>query len=159
MVEEQGRVLAGRLPAGHTWSHREQLATSLMHQGAEAAAEVILRATHTDGVLLADGTTATPAVWHLCARRRRPGYDAGPPEVTERLLDLAGAAAYDLTLLMTPDIPWEPDGVRDDPRGRRAAFAEYQRLLPDAKVIGGAQRLPDAQAVVSSLLRLHADLP
>lgn len=159
MVVEQGRVLAERLPQGYHWSHREQLATSLMHRGAMAAAEVVLAARADQGVVIADGTCATPLVWHLCAARARPGYDVGPPEVTEALLAAVTDEGYDLVLLMTPDIAWVPDGIRDDPDGRQVAFDQYQLLLPDAVVIEGPQRLERALAVVSGLLRMTSDLP
>jgi len=72
VVAEQGRVLAARLPQGHPWSFTEQLATLAMHMGAEAQERAVLLANGGD-VLIADGTTATPAVWHLCAVGNRPG--------------------------------------------------------------------------------------
>jgi nicotinamide riboside kinase len=151
VVEEQGRLLAQRLPPGHPWSWREQRATSLMHRAAEAAAEVVLAAGGA-GVLLADGTTATPLVWHLCAVRRRPGYDAGPPDLAEELVTPVEQAPYDLVLLTAPDLPWEPDGIRDDPQGRDEAFEQYCALYPQAVVIRGDQRLPQATRAVSALL-------
>lgn len=154
VVTEQGRLLAERLPAGHAWSYREQLATALMHRGAEAAAVVVLRAQPDPGVLLADGTSATPLVWHLGAVRERPAYDAGPPEVAEQLLTEVQSATYDAVLLVAPDLPWRADGIRDDPHGRQAAFEQYQLLFPDAVVISGGDRVEQAEAVVSRLLRI-----
>jgi nicotinamide riboside kinase len=159
VVPEQGRILAESLPPGHPWSHHEQQATSLLHQGAEAAAEVVLRATDPDGVLLADGNAATPLVWHLCAIEARPGYVAGPPGVTDDLGSAVAAVDYDLVLLVAPDLPWEPDGIRDDPSGREAAFAHYRRLYPRAVVIDGRERERDARAVVSGRLRMDSRLP
>lgn len=153
MVPEQGRLLAQRLPPGHAWTWREQRATSLMHRGAQAAAEVVLEA-QGGGVLLTDGTAATPLVWHLGAVRRRPGYDAGPSWVTEQLVEAVEAGEYDLLLLTAPDLPWEPDGVRDDPQGRDAAFAQYEALFPHAQVILGDGRLQQATRAVSGWLRL-----
>ena len=159
VVAEQGRVLAQQLPDGHPWSYREQLATSLMHAGAQAAAGVILAARAGDGVVISDGTSATPLVWHICASRSRRGYDAGPPEATETLLTAVADSSYDLLLLMAPDIPWVEDGIRDDPDGREAAFEQYRLLLPDAVVIEGSDRLARAQVLVSGLLRMPSDLP
>ncbi len=159
VVPEQGRLLAERLPRGHPWSHREQTATALMHQGAEAAAEVILRAEAPAGVLIADGCAATPLVWHMCAVRDRQGYDAGPEQVTEDLLAAVQAALYDLVLLTAPDIPWEADGIRDDPHGRSEAFERYRWLYPDAVVIAGPQRAADARRVVSALLQIPVSGP
>ena len=158
-MTEQGRLLAERLPAGHHWTYREQRATSLMHRAAEAVAEVVLAARADGGVVLADGTCATPAVWHVCAARSRPGYEVGPAEVTEELLTAVADSNYDLVLLMAPDIPWVADGIRDDPEGREAAFEEYRLLVPDAVVIEGAERLETAERVVSGLLRMPSDLP
>jgi nicotinamide riboside kinase len=150
LVAEQGRVLAEDLPSGHKWSYREQMTTSLMHTAAESRACTVLRATRGRGVVLLDGTNATPAVWHLCAQARRPGYDSWPARVRDRLLD--AVQEYDLTLLTAPDLPWVPDGVRDDPSGRDAAFDEYLRLCPGARVIRGAGRLAQGRAGITDLL-------
>ncbi len=155
VVPEQGRLLAERLPPGHQWTHREQLATSLLHRAAVVAAQTVLAASHPAGVVLADGSCATPLIWHLGAVRRRPGYDAGTPEVTEELLAAVADEDYDLVLLVAPDIAWEPDGVRDDPDGREAAFQDYRALLPHAVVVSGTGRRDVAQAHVSALLRLR----
>jgi nicotinamide riboside kinase len=159
VVAEQGRLLAQRLPAGHAWSFREQLATAWMHRGAEAAAEVVLRAQPGPGVLLADGTSATPLIWHLGAVRDRPGYDAGPPEVAEQLLTEVQSVDYDAVLLVAPDLPWRADGIRDDPQGREAAFQQYQLLFPEAAVISGEDRQGQARALVSRLLRISGAHP
>jgi len=159
VVAEQGRALAHQLPAGHPWSYREQVATSRLHRGARAAAEVVLAARADGAVLICDGTCATPLVWHVCASRNRPGYELGPPEVTEELLAAVVEDTYDLLLLTAADIPWVPDGIRDDPDGRPAAFEEYRMLLPDAVVIEGPDRLAAAEEVVSDLLRMPSDLP
>ena len=159
VVAEQGRLLAERLPPGHPWSHREQVATSLLHTGALFAAQTVLAAGHHAGVVLADGSCATPLIWHMGAVRRRPGYDAGTPDVTEQLLAAAESEDYDLVLLVAPDIPWEPDGVRDDPDGRDAAFGDYRSLLPEAVVVSGPDRCELARTHVSALLRLRPTRP
>lgn len=151
VVAEQGRVLATRLPQGHPWSFTEQLATSAMHVGAEAQERSVLLANGGD-VLIADGTTATPVVWHLCAVANRPGYDAGPAQVTDELLAAVDPSAYDLILLLAPDLEWVADGVRDDPFGRDEAFTVYQRLLPSAVVVRGPARMSDAMRSVSAAL-------
>lgn len=159
VVAEQGRLLAQQLPPSHPWSYREQWATSLMHRAAEAAAQVVLAARSDTGVVIADGTCATPLVWHVCAARSRPGYEVGPAEVTEELLAAVADNNYDLVLLMAPDIPWVADGIRDDPGGREMAFEEYRTLLPDAVVVEGPDRLEIADGLVSGLLRMPSDLP
>lgn len=156
VVPEQGRVLASVLPDGYPWSFREQLATSSMHIGAEAQERTVLHARDGD-VLIADGTTATPAVWHLGAVANRPGYEAGPTEVTDELLASIDANAYDLILLLAPDLEWVADGVRDDPFGRDHAFALYQRLLPSAVVISGPARVTDAMRCVIAALPIAGE--
>ncbi len=159
VVPEQGRLLAERLPAGHRWTYREQRATSLLHQAAVLAAQTVVAARHPEGVVLADGSCATPLVWHMGAVRRRPGYDAGPAGVTEQLLAAVEEEDYDLVLLVAPDIPWEPDGVRDDPEGRDAAFQDYRTLLPHAVIVSGPERREVARTHVSALLRLRPTRP
>ncbi len=152
LIPEQGRALAADLPAGHVWSWREQQATSLMHQGAQARAELLLDQLPPPTALIADGTAGTPLVWHMCAVRRRPHYDAGPPEVTEDLVTAVEKADYDVVLLTRPDLSWVADGIRDDPDGRDVAFEIYQTLYPEAVVIAGEQRLEQAIAALSGRL-------
>jgi len=123
------------------------------------AAQTVLAARHPFGVVLADGSCATPLIWHMGAVRRRPGYDAGSAEVTEQLLAAAESEDYDLVLLVAPDIPWEPDGVRDDPDGREVAFQDYRTLLPQAVVVSGPDRRAAARAHVSALLRMRPTRP
>lgn len=153
LVTDQGRTLAEQLPPGFAWSYREQLATALMYRAAQAAGDVVLDAAGQGGVLLCDGTAATPAVWHLCAIRRRPHYDAGPQQATHELLQLAVRTSFDLVLLLSPDVQWEADGIRDDPQGREEAFGQYQAIYPKAHVIAGPDRFDQARAALKDLLR------
>lgn len=148
LVEEQGRLLAQDLPAGHVWSWREQQTTSLMHQASEARAGLLLDLEPSPTALIADGTAATPLVWHMSAVRHRRTYHAGPPEITEALVQAMESATYDVLLLTAPDIPWEADGIRDDPDGREDAFELYRSLYPQAVVVAGDARLQQAQAAV-----------
>jgi len=152
LIPEQGRALAADLPEGHRWSWREQLTTSLLHQGAQARAELLLDQKPAPTALIADGTTGTPLVWHMCAIRSRPHYDAGPPQITEDLVTAVERAPYDVVFLTSPDLPWVPDGIRDDPQGRDAAFEIYQTLYPEAVLIAGERRLEQAVAALSSHL-------
>lgn len=39
------------------------------------------------------------------------------------------ARPYDLWLLCSPDIPWEPDPLRENPHDRDRLFAVYERML------------------------------
>lgn len=153
LIAEQGRLLAEQLPPGHRWSWREQQATSLMHQAEEARVSLILDQAPTATCVIADGTAATPLVWHMCAIKTRPHYNAGPPEVTEELLTAVERAEYDVVLLTAADLPWEPDGIRDDPDGRDDAFTIYQTLFPQAVVIAGDNRAQRAIEAVTAHLR------
>ena len=47
------------------------------------------------------------------------------------ILDNARARTPDLFLLMTPDLPWEPDPQRENPHDRDELFAYYQKSLRD----------------------------
>lgn len=152
VVEEQGRALAEELPTGHLWSWREQRTTSLMHQAVEARSALLLDQLNTQTALIADGTAATPLVWHMSAVRHRPHYDAGPASITEDLVAAVEAAEYDLVLLTAPDLPWVADGIRDDPQGRDDAFELYRTLYPNAVVIAGDARLGQAQSAVGGHL-------
>ena len=53
------------------------------------------------------------------------------------ILDNARARTPDLFLLMTPDLPWEPDPQRENPHDRDELFAYYQKILReyDAEVV------------------------
>lgn len=42
--------------------------------------------------------------------------------------------AYTLHLLCAPDLPWEPDPLREDPHGRPGLFARYDAALRAADV-------------------------
>lgn len=57
---------------------------------------------------------------------------------------------YDLTLLCYPDLPWEADPLREAPdkADRLDLFERYQKLLPQAEIIKGKDRLSRALALV-----------
>lgn len=148
VVPEQGRLLAEDLPQGHPWSWREQQVTSRMHVAEESRGLLLLDQIDAPTALVADGTAATPLVWHMCAVRTRRHYDAGSPRITEELLEAVEQATYDLVLLTQPDIPWVADGIRDDPDGRDLAFQTYQTMYPRAVVIAGEDRLGQALSAI-----------
>ena len=86
-------------------------------------------------------STSTSSAWILAAARARLG---------------------DLYLLCIPDIPWEADGVRDQPSARRelhecfaARLAEWNATVV---VVGGvgAHRLEHALAAVRGWRAAHA---
>ncbi|WP_116124626.1 AAA family ATPase [Lewinella sp. IMCC34183] len=62
--------------------------------------------------------------------------------------------SYDLTLLCYPDLPWTYDPLREHPeeKDRKHLFDRYHQLLPNARVISGADRLTQALAAVSERL-------
>jgi nicotinamide riboside kinase len=155
VIEEQGRALALDLPLGHAWGWREQRTTSLMHQAEEARQGLLLDLRTPPTALIADGTAATPLVWHMSAVRQRRSYDGGPPSIVEELLAAVEAIRYDVVLLMTPDLPWVPDGIRDDPDGRDQAFELYQTLYPEAVVVAGEDRFEQAQEAVTDRLAVR----
>ncbi|WKZ66038.1 MAG: ATP-binding protein [Flavobacteriales bacterium] len=64
---------------------------------------------------------------------------------------------YDLWLLCRPDIPWEPDPLRENPHDRERLFVAYasrlQRLARPFRIIEGTleQRLATAWAAILQL--------
>lgn len=64
---------------------------------------------------------------------------------------------YHLWLLCRPDMPWEPDPLREDPHGRDRLFALYERMLqqlgrPYVIVSGDhATRMRTATAAIDAL--------
>ena len=77
-------------------------------------------------------------------------YGRCPSEVLQACTE----RAYDLTLLCAPDLPWEPDPLREapDPAQREALFTRYRELLPEAVIIQGENRLEEAIRVVTSMI-------
>lgn len=59
-------------------------------------------------------------------------------------------AAYDLTLLCAPDLPWRYDVLREhpDPTARQELFQRYRNRLPHATVISGSDRIGQALAAI-----------
>ena len=75
------------------------------------------------------------------------------------LEQLARDVAYDHWLLCRPDIPWEPDPLRENPHDRDRLFAVYEdalrRLERPYTIIEGEreQRLAAARVAIVPLLR------
>ena len=61
---------------------------------------------------------------------------------------------FQLTLLCRPDLPWEPDPLREapDPASRAKLFTKYQALLAGRNYaeIGGSGRLAQAIRIITS---------
>lgn len=79
--------------------------------------------------------------------------------VSPWILDDARARLADLYLLCQPNVPWEPDGVRDRPISRVELFDEFQATLTEfgANVVTltrtGAARVTEAISAVEALRR------
>ncbi|MFN6117543.1 MAG: AAA family ATPase [Flavobacteriales bacterium] len=102
---------------------------------------------HHDGLLFCDTDMITIRIWS------EEKYGRCAPE----LLALAEHRHYDHWLLCTPDIPWEPDPLRENPHDRDRLFTVYHAMLmrldkPFTVVTGS----PDERlrAAVSAVMRL-----
>ena len=49
--------------------------------------------------------------------------------------ELANKTVYDLYLLLSPDLPWQPDPVRSSPDSRDQVIEFYQNRLVDQRVV------------------------
>lgn len=99
-------------------------------------------------ILICDTTVLTCKIWAEVAF----GY------CSQRLVDCYHPQDYDVTLLLAPDIPWEPDPLRSHPDQREWLHSLYlqelKRVGVNAVDIGGAieQRLGVALSVVQQKL-------
>ena len=75
------------------------------------------------------------------------------------ILRQARQRAPDLFLLLQPDIPWEPDPLRENPTDRQALFAYFQKTLAEYPsqlvTIGGsmASRLAAAIRAIDKIIK------
>lgn len=78
----------------------------------------------------------------------------------KEILDASEERSYDLILLCAPDLPWQPDLLREapDPKARQQLFIRYQNLLPGKPtvVIRGNARLDLALRHVEKVLASYA---
>lgn len=58
---------------------------------------------------------------------------------------------YDLWLLCTPDMPWEPDPLRENPHDRDRLFTVYERTLRDLKKPFVVLRGPHAERMTAAI--------
>jgi len=56
-------------------------------------------------------------------------YEVKYGECHPYILDQLKQKPYDYYLLCTPDLPWEPDPLRENPDSRQALFDQYQEEL------------------------------
>ncbi|MEM9929640.1 MAG: ATP-binding protein [Bacteroidota bacterium] len=78
-------------------------------------------------------------------------------KATEATVRATEERHYDLTLLCQPDLPWQPDPLREapDPEARAALFQRYRATLPvDGRVqlIHGRARLALALRIINECL-------
>ena len=99
-------------------------------------------------LLLCDTDIVTIRIWN---DEKYSAYD-------RRTIDLSERHHYDHWLLCRPDLPWEPDPLRENPHDRDRLFAVYEDLLkrlakPFSIIAGDAeQRMRTATAVIDALL-------
>ena len=101
---------------------------------AQLDAEHQLRATHHDLVILDTDLLVIDIWW-----RERFGQ---PPDWVVESLENTAPEARRRYLLCPPDLPWEPDPLRENPHDRQRLYERYQRRLTDLgaiyRVIEGA---------------------
>lgn len=99
-------------------------------------------------LLLCDTDMITVRIWS------EEKYGRCDPE----LIRLTEEWPYDYWLLCRPDIPWEPDALRENPHDRDRLFGVYERMLRDLSkpfsVIEGDQeaRMRKATALIDVLV-------
>ncbi|HMC96451.1 MAG TPA: ATP-binding protein [Flavobacteriales bacterium] len=81
--------------------------------------EVIARDTDTGGLLVCDTDLITIRIWS------EEKYGRCDPWIIEQTV----RRPYDLWLLCSPDMPWEPDPLRENPDDRDRLFDVYERTL------------------------------
>jgi len=76
-------------------------------------------------------------------------------QVSPDILACMHLESYRLHLLLAPDLPWEPDPLREHPNFREALFEMYRAELEEAQVpyavISGEHRLEQALELLRSL--------
>ncbi|MBC6994928.1 ATP-binding protein [Neolewinella lacunae] len=124
LLARQGRYTAADLP--RIWE---------VQRRSEDAARA-----HSPGLVVCDTGPEVIRIW------AEVKYGQCPKELRQAQLE----RHYDLTLLCAPDLPWEPDPLREAPdqATRLALFARYRELLPEAHVISGEERLERAVGLV-----------
>lgn len=77
-------------------------------------------------------------------------YGAVDPSV----LEATRSRHYDTVLLCMPDLPWEPDPLREAPNfeDRMMLFGHYRTLFPKAYVVNGQDRVRQSLSIVCAQL-------
>lgn len=77
---------------------------------------------------------------------------------SERIIELVESNLFDLHILCTPDIPWEPDPLRENPEDRKELYQLYLKELNNSKKIfisvsgSHEHRLKEALSEIQKLL-------
>jgi nicotinamide riboside kinase len=145
LVDEQARAYLHEL--GRPYVEPDLLAIAQQQWVAEEKGEGIARETSSP-LVICDTDLLTIRIWALVK------FGRCDPWITKMLVD----HKPDHSILCSPDIPWEPDPLREDPHGRDQLFAiheqELNALNRSCTVVHGdpGQRLRMAIAAVDALL-------
>ncbi|HEX8428206.1 ATP-binding protein [Hymenobacter sp.] len=144
-VPEYARAYLEENGPDYTLPDLEAIARGQLEAEARAVTEAQAQS---HAVLLADTDLLVIKVWAEHAFGHCPSW------ILERLAQ----QHYDLVLLLSVDLPWEPDPLREHPHLRQHFFQVYQQALQDQKVnfavISGTydQRFNQARLLVDELL-------
>ncbi|MFA0961497.1 AAA family ATPase [Roseivirga sp. BDSF3-8] len=100
------------------------------------------------GLLICDTDITVISIWSLEKFRR----------IAPSLADLEVSTTYHLTFLCRPDIPWEPDPLRENPHDRDRLFILYKQRLKELRrpftILEGseAERLHTALNIIDNLI-------
>jgi NadR type nicotinamide-nucleotide adenylyltransferase len=72
------------------------------------------------------------------------------------IIDNARARTPDLFLLLSPDLPWEPDPQRENPDDREALFAYYQKSLREYNTAVVEISVAGAKRITSAIIAIEA---
>lgn len=145
LVDEQARAYLNAL--GRPYVELDLLAIAQQQWAAEENGEGMARETSSP-LVICDTDLLTIRIWALVK------FGRCDPWITKILAD----DKPDHSILCSPDIPWEPDPLREDPHGRDQLFAiheqELHALNRSYTVVHGdpGQRLSMTIAAVDAIL-------
>lgn len=147
LVDEQARAYLNAL--GRPYVELDLLAIAQQQRAAEEKGEGMARETSSP-LVICDTDLLTIRIWSLVK------FGRCDPWITQMLVDHKPHHS----ILCSPDIPWEPDPLREDPHGRDQLFAIHERELNalnrSCTVVHGdpGQRLRMAIAAVDAILNV-----
>ena len=139
VVEEQSRRILERL------THQYQL-QDILNIGRAQFQAVINALEVPDAIVVSDTFMIELKVW------TEVRFDGEPDEIAQ----LRRALVPDLYVLCMPDIPWEPDPVRENPHDRDELFKLYQRYVRQSGVPVFVARDSGPQRMIRVLDELRA---